>query len=121
MNLQQLKRMAMDHWEEWLPEMAAEMRSRNALQVEALKAAKRAQREICSMMRMGATEQEAREVVLPRYILLKPEETMDEEERRMEAEWQAEQRELREMDRKIALEIYGSIDHPWFPQDLIAP
>lgn len=73
--VEQLKHIAIEHWIDWRPkEMAAlTKQSKGLVQETALKAATRAFKEIDELRRAGFQNHEAEEVVMPKYILLKPE------------------------------------------------
>ena len=64
---------ARQHWEKWLPRKV-EMLKQTGTYNEAIQtAARKAQVEIADLMAQGYQEHEAEEVVLPQFILLKPE------------------------------------------------
>ena len=89
-----LTRKAMNHWRDWLPVMYADLNQRNQLVTTAARAAKKAAKEIRQLMEAGARLDEAEEVVLPKYILLPPEESDDEE---YDEEERTRDEELREI------------------------
>ncbi len=64
---------AMTHWARWLPQKTAELREAGTFEMRATEAAAMAASEIRELMSSGFQEHEAEEVVLPEYILLKPE------------------------------------------------
>ena len=66
---------AIRHWREWLPNRYAELLETNQLAEAADAAAKGAAMEIRALMNAGARRDEAEEVVLPKWILLPPEES----------------------------------------------
>ena len=70
---------ARKHWEEWLPEKTQELKEAGEFNQAIQMAALRAQQEIADLMAQGYQEHEAEEVVLPQFILLKPEEREDEQ------------------------------------------
>ena len=72
--VKQLKQTAIEHWADWRPREVKQLIAEKRLQAVALKAAERAHAEIKELMEAGYQNHEAEEVVLPRYILLKPEE-----------------------------------------------
>lgn len=65
---------ALRHWKEWLPNRYKELLEANQLTTAAAAAAAGAAREIRELMQAGARLDEAEEVVLPKWILLPPEE-----------------------------------------------
>lgn len=65
---------AIRHWREWLPNRYKELVEANELVTAAAAAAAGAAREIRELMQAGARLDEAEEVVLPKWILLPPEE-----------------------------------------------
>lgn len=71
--IQELASLARKHWEEWLPQKTARLKAEGTFTEETQKAAVRAEQEIRNWMQAGAQLHEAREIVLPEYILLKPE------------------------------------------------
>jgi hypothetical protein len=90
MSVQELKALARKHWEEWLPDKVAELKREGRLNEELQAAAVMAQEEIESPMKNSHySVHEAREVALPQFILLPPEDPqahMDEEMRQELAE-----------------------------------
>lgn len=70
---------AIRHWREWLPNRYRELLEANELVTAAAAAAAGAAREIKELMQAGARLDEAEEVVLPKWILLPPEEPDPEE------------------------------------------
>ncbi len=91
MSIQELTSLARKHWTKWLPEKVKALKAEGKL-TEALNgAANLAQDQIEHLMAKGYQEHEAREVALPQFILLPPEEN-DEDD------W--ESRELAEMERE---------------------
>lgn len=71
--IHELAAKARKHWEEWLPQKAARLKAEGTFTQETQKAAVRAAAEIENWMKAGAQIHEAEEIVLPEYILLKPE------------------------------------------------
>jgi hypothetical protein len=69
-----LSRLAERHWAEFLPEKTADLKKPGRSSRRA--AAERAVAEIQALVRNGVPEDEAEELVLPEYILLKPEPKM---------------------------------------------
>lgn len=76
----QYTRMALDHWEQWLPEMTQELRDLGMLNYEAQMASKRAAERVAQLMMQGLQKHEAEEIVLPETILLPPEQGALEDE-----------------------------------------
>ena len=68
-----LSRLAERHWAEFLPEKTADLKEAGTFEMRAKQAAERAMAEIQALMRSGVREDEAEEMVLPEYILLRPE------------------------------------------------
>jgi hypothetical protein len=71
--LEELKTLACQHWEEWLPEKVKEWKADGRLDEELGAAASLAQTEIEHSMKQGYPDWAAREVALPLFILLPPE------------------------------------------------
>ena len=69
----QYTRMALDHWEQWLPKMVQELRELDQLNYEAQMASKKAAQRVVELMMAGFQKHEAEEIVLPELILLPPE------------------------------------------------
>ncbi|MDW7758489.1 MAG: hypothetical protein SCH72_12450 [Desulfuromonadales bacterium] len=69
----QMQKLAMKHWEEWRPKATAQMKRANTFRTRARKAAEKAKKEMREMIQSGQPAHEAEEIVLKRYILLKPE------------------------------------------------
>lgn len=69
----QYTRMALDHWEQWLPQMTQELRDLGMLNYEAQMASKMAAERVAQLMMQGFQKHEAEEIVLPETILLPPE------------------------------------------------
>jgi hypothetical protein len=95
-SVEDLKALARKHWTTYLPNKVKALGESGKLEEELTGAANLAQAEIEHLMRRkGYQEHEAREVALPKFILLKPgpdEEAEDEqaaELRELEAEYQA--------------------------------
>lgn len=92
-----LARKALNHWREWLPTMYADLQRHNMLTTTAAKSAEMAAREIRELMQAGARLDEAEEIVLPKYILLTPEELPEDEGEELTpeelAEWKAQKDE----------------------------
>jgi hypothetical protein len=87
MSILELKALARQHWEEWLPEKVKELRAEGTLNEELHSAAVAAQTEIEHLMMRGYSDHEAREVALPMFILLPPEvDGLSEEQREELAE-----------------------------------
>ena len=72
-SVDQLASRAMQHWAEFLPEKTADLKEAGTFEMRAKQAAERAMAEIQALMRSGVPEDEAEEMVLPEYILLRPE------------------------------------------------
>ncbi|MCA0188943.1 MAG: hypothetical protein LCH90_23670 [Proteobacteria bacterium] len=72
-SVEQLTSQAMRHWAEYLPEKTADLKEAGTFEFRARQAAERAVKEIQDLVRRGMSEDEAEEMVLPEYILLKPE------------------------------------------------
>jgi hypothetical protein len=70
---------ARKHWEEWLPNKTAELKAARLFGSAIQIAARRAQEEIADLMAQGYQEHEAAEMVLPKFILLKPEPEPDDD------------------------------------------
>ena len=75
-SVDQLASRAMEHWAEFLPEKTADLKEAGTLEMRARQAAERAVAEIQALVRNGVPEDEAEEMVLPEYILLRPEPRM---------------------------------------------
>lgn len=92
MSVPELTALARKHWAQWLPEKTRELEAQGIFSAETQKAAVQAQAEISELMQSGYQEHEAREVVLPQYILLPPEDdaAVDEAEREELAELEAD-------------------------------
>jgi hypothetical protein len=73
MSVEDLKSLARKHWTKWLPAKVASLRETGELNEALQGAATLAQTEIEALMKQGYQETEAREVVLPKLILLPPE------------------------------------------------
>jgi len=78
MSVHQLKSMARKHWAQWLPDKVRELKAEGKLNEALQGAASLAQAEIEHLMKKGYSVDEAREVALPMFILLKPEDHEDE-------------------------------------------
>lgn len=74
--VKELQEMATLHLAEWNPKQHKALKQSNQLLPLTLKAAERAHREINELMASGYQRHEAEEVVLPEYILIKPEEDL---------------------------------------------
>lgn len=108
-----LAKKAIRHWKEWLPNRYRELVEANQLLTAAEAAAKGAAQEIRELMDAGARLDEAEEVVLPKWILLPPEET-DEE---AEAEPTPTELEKERAERKAAWDrIRASRNDSLFPK-----
>lgn len=70
-------RMALKHWEEFLPSLYEELQERGDLTKEAELASSKTLDEIAELREQGYQLHEAEEVVLPKYILLAPSQTDD--------------------------------------------
>lgn len=70
---------AIRYWKDWLPNRYKELLDANQLVTAAATAAAGAAKEIKELMQAGARLDEAEEVVLPKWILLQPEEPDPEE------------------------------------------
>lgn len=95
MSVQELKALAREHWTTYLPNKVAELRKEGTLEEELQAAASLAQQEIDHLMKyQGYQEHEAREVALPLFILLRPEEGagLSEEQQEELAEMEREHR-----------------------------
>ena len=64
---------ARKHWEQWLPKKVKALKEAGTFNEAIQTAAHKAQVEIAALMAQGYQEHEAEEVVLPQFILLKPE------------------------------------------------
>lgn len=73
MSVENLKMLARQHWQEWLPEKVKELKAEGRLNEELQAAATLAQDEIETLMKKGYSIDEAKEVALPQFILLRPE------------------------------------------------
>ena len=91
MSVLELKALARQHWEEWLPEKVKELQAEGTLNEELHSVAVLAQAEIEHLMKRGYSDHEAREVALPMFILLPPEmDGLSEEQREELAEKERE-------------------------------
>ncbi len=72
-SMKQMEKLARTHWAEWRPKTVASLEKRNAFRTATTRAASKAYLEMISMMQSGQPAHEAEELVLKRYILLKPE------------------------------------------------
>ncbi len=68
-----LSRLAERHWAEFLPQKTADLKEAGTFEMRAKQAAERGMAEMQTLVSRGMTEDEAEEMVLPEYILLKPE------------------------------------------------
>ena len=93
---------AIRYWKDWLPNRYKELLEANQLVTAANAAAAGAAKEIRELMQAGARLDEAEEVVLPKYILLPPEERPEEPEE--ELEQRSTQERMAILDAEIALE-----------------
>ena len=75
-SVDQLASRALQHWAEFQPEKTADLKEAGTLEMRARQAAERAVAEIQALVRNGVPEDEAEEIVLPEYILLRPEPRM---------------------------------------------
>lgn len=73
MSVEVLTTKAMRHWAEFLPQRTADLKEAGTFEMRARQAAEEATKEIQILMRHGMNEKEAKEMVLPEYILLPPE------------------------------------------------
>jgi len=71
-----LSRLAERHWAEFLPEKTADLKKAGTFEMRAKQAAERTVAEIQALARNGVPEDEAEELVLSEYILLRPEPKM---------------------------------------------
>ena len=90
---EELKAKACEHWQHWLPRRWANLVATNTVDKALSTAARHAEQEIRQWMERGARLDEAEEIVLPEWILLKPEVSgmspaMEEEAEALEAEYQ---------------------------------
>jgi len=93
MSVQELKALARKHWEEWLPDKVKELRAEGRLNEALQGAALRAQAEIEHLVKIGYQDSEAREVALPKFILLPPEPGQDGLDEEMREELAEKERE----------------------------
>jgi hypothetical protein len=91
MSVEELEALARKHWTEWLPEKVKELEAEDRFGEEVHAAALLAQTEIDHLMSRGYSIDEAREVALPLFILLRPEAPPEDDE---------QEAELREMERE---------------------
>lgn len=68
---------AEEHWKRYLPQMYKKLKEAGKLEEEAEKAGTRAAEMIQKLTESGLYPFEAREIVLPQYILLPPEEEIE--------------------------------------------
>ena len=61
------------YWEMWLPKKTKELKGAGQFDVAIQIAAARAYAEITELVTRGYQEREAKEIVFPKYIFLKPE------------------------------------------------
>jgi hypothetical protein len=113
--IEELKAKAAEHWSEWLPAKWAALVEENRVDQELTRVATLAEREIREWMNRGARLDEAEEIVLPRLILLPPENKdstgsleQDQELIQMEAEYQERMR--RETAAMRTLQIQQDVD-----------
>ena len=92
MNQLQLEAKIRRHWRTYLPKKVRELRANGTLNEEIQGTAKLAQTEFNSLKQQGYQDHEAEEVVLAKFVYLKPEPGAD------EPDWERE--ELAEMDRQ---------------------
>jgi len=83
---------AREHWAEWLPAKTRSLKASGIFSTETKKAAVQAQKEILELMQAGYQEHEAGEVVLPKYILLPPEEGVNGLDDELQAELDEKER-----------------------------
>ena len=74
--VKELQEMAIMHLHQWCPKQHKALMESKQLRPLTLKAAERARREINQLMAAGYQRHEAEEVVLPEYILIKPEDDL---------------------------------------------
>ena len=84
MSLEQLKAQARKHWEEFLPQKVAQFKKEGKFGEALHGAANLAQDEIEQLMKQGYSIDQAREVALPLFILLPPEEPQQPDEQAQE-------------------------------------
>jgi hypothetical protein len=89
MSIPELMTLTWKHWTEYLPKKVQELQASGELNEAIFGAASLAQMEIDHLMKQGYQEHEAREVALPKFVLL-PEEPPDDEQARELAEMEAE-------------------------------
>jgi hypothetical protein len=78
MSVHELMTLARKHWQEYLPDKYKELQAEGMLDAATNAAANLTQDEIERLMRLGYQEHEAREVALPAFVLLPPEDHEDE-------------------------------------------
>lgn len=110
MSVHELKALARKHWEEWLPEKVAELKKEGRFGEELQAAANLAQDEIEHLMQAGYSVHEAREVALPQFILLPPENQGSDEQEQELAELEAEYQR-----------VYGERPEPEDPDEHLSP
>lgn len=105
MSVANLEAKARKHWETWLPEKTKRLKEAGRFQIEARKAAVRANQTIMDLVRtQGYQVHEAEEVALRAEILLDPEEgaAVDQEQQEeldaMEADYQSWMRPMTKAD-----------------------
>lgn len=87
--IEELKAKAANHWRTWLPKKWAALVAEDRVDEELTRAAIEAEKAIRQWMDGGARQDEAEEIVLPEFILLKPEPNgKTPEEKRLEREYQ---------------------------------
>jgi hypothetical protein len=104
--IEELKRRAAEHWQEWCPRRWASLVKAGILDEALTKAATQAEREIRQLMRGGARLDEAEEMVLPEWILLPPEKKGTLGSHHLDAEVQAMEDEHQRRERSI---VQGSL------------
>jgi hypothetical protein len=92
MSVQELMTLARKHWKAHLPDKYKELQSDRMLEASLNGAANMAQTEIERLMQHGYQHHEAREVALPMYILLRPEDHEDDQYRELAEKERAYQR-----------------------------
>jgi hypothetical protein len=110
MSIHELKALARKHWAEWLPEKVRELKAEGRFNEELHAAANLAQTEIEHLMKQGYSVDEAREVALPQFILLPPEEQPPDEQ----------DEELAEKEREYQ-RVYGKEEEQGDPNEGFLP
>lgn len=71
--IEEMKSLAMKHWEKWRPEETAELKAEGSFERNAMAAAQMAFEEQTMLLMQGYQPHEAEEVVLKTFILKPPE------------------------------------------------